>query len=80
MKPRPARIHWTDAAVHGNEQLNPDDESLASGHDMKSYGVIVKKTDYDIIIAMDDCLNGEFRTFETIPRSLITKIEYSYFK
>ncbi len=80
MKPRLAIIEWTDAAVHGNEQLDPDDESLACGHDMKSYGIIVKKTDDDIIIAMDDCLNGEFRTFETIPRSLITKIEYPKLK
>jgi hypothetical protein len=80
MKPRLAIIYWTDAAVHGNEQLDPEDESLCRGHDMKSHGVIVKKTDEDIIIAMDDCLNGEFRTFETIPRSLITKIIYPIVK
>jgi len=74
MKPRLAIIHWTDASVHGNEQCSPDDDFDNSL--MTSYGIIVSKTDSLIRIAMDDCHNGEFRTFETIPSSLITKIEY----
>jgi len=74
MKPRLAIIHWTDASVHGNEQCSPDDDFDNS--QMTSYGLIVFKDEEIIRIAMDDCHNGEFRTFETIPRSLITKIEY----
>lgn len=74
-KPRLAIIDWTDAAVHGNEQCPPDDEGL-EGQEMTSYGLVTTLTKEKVVLAMDDCHNGEYRTYETIPRALITKIRY----
>lgn len=76
-----AIIYWTDASIHGTEQLSRSGWASANLVNGISTGIVIKEDKQSITVGMDffyrsgkDDLD-EFRTAQTYPKSGISKIK-----
>lgn len=66
-------IHWTDCAMHGNEQHQPDDPVLAVCR-MVTVGLLVREDAHAVHVAQDWIEDGQYRTAISIYRRQIDEM------